>query len=205
MKKLFIILISLAILQSCQTASFKFDEKTLYKGVDFKQGKWLLAEIDAPNNITEDIQTIAQEKINELLHENVTYITDDTSLMPLNISINPSKKELVRVKGVTNYDFLVYIKSVILKDEISSVSYSYNPNEKNNPSSRKRNITSTIVEIYDLNSADIIYSRKMNASVTKSKHQKNDVSFARGTKSLIIKSTKKIFKELKQWQRNNLK
>ena len=189
----FCILISLA---SCQSSKYVFVDSNQKLGVDFTKGKWLLNEIDCPE-YSKDVLT--SETINYFkknLKSRFFHIKDINGLLIAHkINLNPNKTKLKELKDGTGYDFFINIVANKSKSDLSNDLYG--------------NQSEVFLEIYDLNLQQILYSKHVigytgqgeksvfsGSSVTQ--NVINNIPLYKSSKTLMKKSLKKIFKDLKK-------
>ncbi len=189
----FCILISLA---SCQSSKYVFVDSNQKLGVDFTKGKWLLNEIDCPE-YSKDVLT--SETINYFkknLKSRFFHIKDINGLLIAHkINLNPNKTKLKELKDGTGYDFFINIVANKSKSDLSNDLYG--------------NQSEVFLEIYDLNLQQIVYSKHVigytgqgeksvfsGSSVTQ--NVINNIPLYKSSKTLMKKSLKKIFKDLKK-------
>ncbi|MBS7252521.1 hypothetical protein [Flavobacterium branchiicola] len=199
--KLLATLLLLSIFLSCSTPSFLFltPQKT---GVDFTSGKWLLNEIDAPKNSKDQLTTESMEFFRKNLEDRISYIHDVNGLLvPRKIPLNPNKTKLKELKEGTGFDFFINISTKKNRSDFSSIELYQNDWETG------KNEASVIVEIYDLNLQQIIYTQNVvgvsrkEATESVWGTQKSDklidnIAFYRNANQLMTKALKKIFKDL---------
>ena len=191
----FCILISLA---SCQSSKYVFVDSNQKLGVDFTKGKWLLNEIDCPE-YSKDVLT--SETINYFkknLKSRFFHIKDINGLLIAHkINLNPNKTKLKELKDGTGYDFFINIVANKSKSDLSNDLYG--------------NQSEVFLEIYELNLQQIVYSKHVigytgqgeksvfsGSSVTQ--NVINNIPLYKSSKTLMKKSLKKIFKDLKKHQ-----
>lgn len=197
---LFFILFSISF-SSCTTASYTFNtgQRT---GVDFTSGKWLLNELDCPKNSKDKLTSESLKYFKKHTGERLSYINDVNGLLiTRKIHLNPTKTKLKELKDGTGFDFFINITTSKNKSDFSSLEL-YQSN--NDPG---RNEASVIVEIYDLNLQQIIYSQNVTGSTGKvnsdvaSQNQKSgklidNISLYKNADKLMQGALKKIFKDL---------
>ena len=191
----FCILISLA---SCQSSKYVFVDSNQKLGVDFTKGKWLLNEIDCPE-YSKDVLT--SETINYFkknLKSRFFHIKDINGLLIAHkINLNPNKTKLKELKDGTGYDFFINIVANKSKSDLSNDLYG--------------NQSEVFLEIYDLNLQQIVYSKHVIGYTGQGEKSVfsgssviqnviNNIPLYKSSKTLMKKSLKKIFKDLKKHQ-----
>ena len=123
--KRFIILVAIYVLFSCQSAYYTHDLESTPYGVDYSKGKWLLNEIDAPYTIQDKLAKIAKEKFSKNIGSAFKYLGDDKSMALSYVPINPDTLLLKRLKKESQFDYLINIKGVNVKNEIGFIQDGY--------------------------------------------------------------------------------
>lgn len=193
MKKYFILFIVSAFLISCTMPKYIFDNKGQSTGVDFRTGKWLLNEIDAPSNVEDQLTALALKDFKGFLNDRLVLVNEAKGLLlPRKIDVNPDKKALEDLKKGTNFDFFITIKASKIKEDFGSVDLT--PSRFNNGGTNQSEV---LLEIYDLNLAQIIYSQRVIGS-TELSQDNQDVHFSKSSRSLLIGAYKKLIKDIEK-------
>ncbi|MCP2028685.1 hypothetical protein L1276_003856 [Flavobacterium sp. HSC-32F16] len=173
-------------------------------GVDFTSGKWLLNELDCPkaskDKLTEESLTFFKKS----LGERVFYIHDVNGLLVTRkINLNPNSVKIKELKDGTGFDFFINISTKKNKSDLASVELY--PDDY----SSGKNEASVILEIYDLNLQQIIYSQNV-IGITQKENTKSvwetqksskladNVVFYKNSNVLMTGALKRIFKDLKK-------
>jgi hypothetical protein len=195
--------IFLLALSSCQTPSYMFVEGQR-TGVDFTSGKWLLNEIDCPKNSRDKLTSETMKFFKKSVGDRVFYINDVNGLLiARKIPLKPNSVKLKELKDGTGFDFFINITTRKNKSDFSSVEV-YQDN-----SDSGKNEASVILEIYDLNLKQIIYSqnvvgmtRKGDANSTsygeKSGKLIDNIALYKTSDNLMMGALKRIFKDLEK-------
>ena len=194
MKK-FAILFFIATFFSCSNRINFISEKHSYNiGLDFTKGTWLLNKIDCPNDVLNDLTGAVNSGFGAYLKDRM-YSTSslNNNLISKKIELNPSKKELQELKKVTVFDFLINIKAENIKENLPKIDVT-NHKYKNKSSNRG----SVVVEIYDLNSLEISYSKKITGIGSISESNNSDFNINKSTNEIIIACYKKIMTDLEK-------
>lgn len=150
-------------MQSCHVP-VKRDYGGLSGALVFTQNKkWLI------NNLYSDLDSIEKEKLNKKILEKFetwskgnAFSVDQANsenLLPSKISFNPDLEQLESLKTNSDYDFLVNIRTIKVRDQIASL-------EIAQPFEYSRNEAFAILEIYDLKTSKKIYSQKASSEVS---------------------------------------
>jgi hypothetical protein len=176
---------------SCSFPNYIFENKAQRTGLDFSKGNWLLNEIEAPYGVNDKLTKLALKYFSENLQERFSYInTTKDLLLPRKINLSPNKNALKDLKTGTNFDYFINIKASHSKNEFESIDIT--PHKFNNGGQKKSIV---IIEIYDLNLLEIIYSQKVIASINMPKDN-NDVHFSNSSNSLILGGYKKLINDI---------
>ena len=162
MKIKFLFLLVMVFLQSCHV-SVKREYQGLSGALVFTQNKkWLV------NNLYSDLDSFEKERLNKKILEqfqvlskgNATSVDQATSenLLPSKISFNPDLEQLESLKTNSDFDYLVNIRTIKVRDQIASL-------ELSQPFEYSRNEAFALLEIYDLKSLKKIYSQKATSEV----------------------------------------
>ena len=185
-----IILISLCFLYSCSLPSYSLKNKYEPTTIDYSHGKWLLNSIDVNGLVLKKIEPQLLEEFSSSLGERFTYYPKTLDIMiPRNIGMNPTKKQLKEIKQLTGFDYFINVKGDVLKDELGMISGTkLDKNLRSNSSYME-------LEIYDLNNEIIIYSQKVTG--TSSRQEDNhDVYFSKSAIEILNKSFDKLLKDI---------
>lgn len=191
MKKRFLFLTFLVVISSCNIPNYYF-ERTQNTGVDFRSGNWLLNEIEAPKGVIDALTKKSKKDFTSFLGERVQYIHDAKGiLIGKKVNLNPSINQMKDLRNGTNYDYFINVKAGVLKEELGSLNVSnskFNANEENR--------SQVIIEIYDLQNLQIIYSNKVIGSTKTPENSSSDVQFSKSSENLIIGGYNKLIKDL---------
>ncbi|MDN3674696.1 hypothetical protein QWY99_16770 [Flavobacterium branchiarum] len=194
-------LLFLFIISSCQSSSYVTmpGPKT---GVDFTSGKWLLNELDCPKNSRDKLTSESLDFFKKNLDERISYINDVNGLLiTRKIHLDPNKTKLKELKDGTGFDYFINIVSTKNKSDLSSVELYQNLSDLG------KNESAVILEIYDLNLQQIIFSQKVIGTThkenTKSmwETKKSDklidnITFYKTSDKLMSGALKRIFRNL---------
>lgn len=193
----------LSLFLSCSSPSYIFltPKQT---GVDFTSGKWLLNELDAPKDSKDELTETSLKFFRKNLGDRVSYIHDVNGLLvPRKIPLNPNATRLKELKEGTGFDFFINISTKKNRSDFSAIELYQSDRETG------KNEASVIVEIYDLNLQQIIYSQNV-VGVTRKQStesvwetQKSDklidnVALYKNTYALMKGALKKAFKDIEK-------
>lgn len=184
-----ILYICLILLVSCHSASYMHDIDSTPYAIDYREGKWLLNEVSSPLDIKQKLTKIAYDGFYKNLGAQLKKSEDLTNMSLSYIPINPDKLLLQRVKQETEFDYLINIESKSSENDIGSLKIGQTH-------SRQRNVAQTTLEVYDLNTSEIIYSRKVTGQVTVDESDNEDFAFVKGNNGIMISCLKKIMKKI---------
>lgn len=188
MKKL-ILFFSLILLASCKTASYVHDLDSTPYGIDYRAGKWLINNVESPIAINKKLTKIAYDGFYKNLGNQVKKAEDLPNISLSYIPLQPNKMVLEQVKKASNFDYLINIKCVSSKNDAGSI-------KMGKTYSRKRNVAEAILEVYDLNTFEIIYSRKVIGKVSIDENDNEDFLFVKDANGIMVSSLKRIMKRI---------
>ena len=177
------------LLSSCHTASYVHDLESTPYGIDYREGKWLLNEITSPELIKQKLTKIAYDgfykKLDNKLKKAENLINISLSYVP----IKPDKMLLERLKKESGFDYFINIKCMSSENAIGTLKIG-------KTYSKKRNVAEASLEIYDLNTLEIIYTRKVIGQVSIDDNDNEDFAFVKSTDGIMISSLKRIMKKI---------
>ncbi|TGD57865.1 hypothetical protein [Flavobacterium humi] len=192
MKRIVTSFITYLFLTSCSFPTYILDNKAQTTGLDFKNGKWLLNEIQAPYEVKQKLTELALKDFSSNLNDRLSYVhTTKGLLLPKNIALNPNKNDLSNLKKGTGFDYFINIKASTIKDEFGSLDTT--PHKFNTGNKQKEG--TIVVEVYDLNLLTIIYSQKAVGSINLPQDNQ-DVHFTKTASSLILGGYGKIINDI---------
>lgn len=184
-----ILYLFLILLASCKTASYMHDIESTPYGLDYSEGKWLLNEVNSPTSIKEQLTKIAYKSFQKELGDNLKKPEDlSNSSLPY-LPIEPNKLELEQIKKETNFDYVINIESKSTKNDIGSLKIG-------ETFDRRKNVAQTTLEVYDLNTLEVIYSRKVIGQVVIDELDTEDFAFVKSADGIMINCLKKILKKI---------
>lgn len=190
MKK--ILLYTLLVLStSCHTAHYTHDLYSTSYGIDYRKGKWVINDVSAPETIKEKLTDIAYDFFYDELGPQLKKPEDITTYSLPYVPIDPDTLRLEQFKTATNFDYLINIKSETTKDDIG-------PLKIGDTYRKEKKIAYTILQIYDLNTFETIYSRKVTGEITITEDDNKDFAFVKSSYSMMVKCLKKILKKIEK-------
>lgn len=190
MKHIYLIsFISFCFLTSCLTASYQKSVDSSTYGVDYREGKWVLNTIECPFTIKDKMVKLATNHFDEKLGKNFYDANSDKSFAISYIPINPDSLLLKRIKIETKSDYIINIKGEKITDNIGAANLG-------RVYSSQSNSAKTTLQIYDLNTSEIIFSQTVTGSVNIDENTSKEFRFTKQANSIIISSLKKILKKI---------
>lgn len=179
-------------LVSCSFPSYIFEDNNSKTGLNFKEGKWLLNEIDAPNDYKTETKDIIYNDLKKYLGDRFSYRFDINGIIiPKKVDLYPSQNILKELKKGTNYDYFVNVKVKVIKNSLKDVDLTNHKYNKNNSKS-----VEVYFEVYDLNLLEIIYSKKAIGSIKVNNNNNSDIILSKSVSKLVIGSTNKVLKNI---------
>ncbi|MDT0646711.1 hypothetical protein RM545_08415 [Zunongwangia sp. F260] len=185
---------ALLALTSCHVPSYTFDPRFTRAAIKFEEGKYLLNNIKAPESIRQKLEEMVTEEISQYLQKDITLVRNAGGVfIPFTIPENPDAAFLESLKtGISGYDYLINVRTGILSDDIEDI-------EVGNIQNSEENLVSVSLEIFDLKSAQSIYFQKVSGYLS-ARDDSKDFSFAKSSKSMVVKCLKKILKRIEKNQ-----
>lgn len=208
-KTIFFFIILVSTLQSCFVNVIR-DYDGLSKTLVFNQNKkWLI------NNVYTDLDATQDEQLNNKILETFNKLSSGNALsidearknnlLPSTISFAPDLEQLQSLKENSGFDFIVNIRTKIIKNQLASL-------ELENPLQYSKNSAFAILEVYDLKTLKKIYYQKAYSenSLDKAKtypeysaeevrqNKKEGPHFNYSAETLSIKDLKKILKDIEK-------
>lgn len=184
-----ILFIYVLLLVSCHSTSYVHELESTPYGIDYREGKWLLNEIASPESIKQKLTGIAYNGFYKKLGDKLEKAEDLKNISLSHVPIKPDKMYLERIKKESGFDYLINIKSSSSENEIGSLKIGQTY-------SKKKNVAESILEVYDLNTLEIIYSRKVIGKVSVDDNDTEDFSFVQSANGIMIGSFKRIMKKI---------
>lgn len=147
-------------------------------GVDYNHGKWLLNNIDAPYAIKDRLEEIAKKEFSKYLGNSLLCASETKIFSLPYVPINPDTLILKHLKKESKCDFLINIKGDVIKNTYNKI------------------ITETFLQIYNLNTLKIVYTRKVTGKHEIDEDDNRDVVFSKSANGIMISSLKRILKKL---------
>jgi len=98
-RKIIALLLVSAVAISCNSPLYFYDNKVENARLDFHNGKWLLNEVDCPNEIKEELTELVFRKFKKHLKRRISYAHDVPGIMlPRKTELNPTKSKLAALK-----------------------------------------------------------------------------------------------------------
>lgn len=212
MKKSYLLVFIFLMLLNCYVP-VRRDYQGMSKSLVFnKNKKWLINDAYTDLNATqrEELNLKILQTFQELSSGNAATVLEakKQNLIPSKISLNPTLEELEALQG-SQYDYLVNVRTKIVKDQIASL-------EIEKPLQYSKNEAFAIVEIFDLKTLKRCYYQKAS-SQTERNPQKTYPEYsgqelynekingkdkgpylAYSASALSIKNLKKILKDIEK-------
>jgi hypothetical protein len=149
----------------------------------------LLNEINSPQSIKSKLTKIAYDSFYDNLGDKLKKAEDLTSISLSYVPMKPEKMFLERAKKESDFDYLINIKCSSSKNEIGGLKIGQTR-------SKKKNVAESTLEVYDLNTLEIIYSRKVTGQVSIDNNDNEDFSFVKSANGIMTSCLKKIIKKI---------
>lgn len=191
LKFLWLFLIIVFCFSSCHTPRYHYHQSSTPHGIDFREGKWLLNRVDAPEALRVKITEKIEEDFTEYLGSNLHNINNVPGLfMKYHIPLNPNKFILQDLKIGTGYDYFINIKAKAPHNEIGAL-------QIGKIRESQKNQGEITIQIYDLNTEDIIYTQHI-IGILQVEHDNKDFAFAKDANQIIMGGLKRILKRIEK-------
>jgi hypothetical protein len=193
MRKILFLLFATALFISCSFPNYIIENKAQTLGLDFTQGKWLLNDIDCPGNVYKELTQMSERDFGSYLQDRLFPVYGVREIiLPRKINFNPSKNKLLEIKkGCDGFDYFINIRAGKLKEEVGPLDIK----PQNRISQERSNRSEVLIEVYDLNLAQIIYSQKV-IGTTIVTDDLQEVHLAKTSRSLLLEAYNKIMKDI---------
>ncbi|WP_157492096.1 hypothetical protein [Mangrovimonas sp. ST2L15] len=188
-KSINLIYFILLIVSSCHTATYLHDLESTPYGIDYREGKWLLNDPNVPYSIQKKQTKLAYTFFYNQLGSQLV-VADSLPYALPHLPINPDTLRLENFKKITHFDYVINIESKSIEDDIGSFKIG-------KPYGKSKNRAYTILQVYDLNTLETIYSRKVLGQVTLDEKDNNDLTLVKSTNGLMVSALKKILRKIK--------
>lgn len=187
------LIVLILILSSCSVPNYVFQNDLQTTGVNFSTGRWLLNEVNAPAEVRSRITTLAQNDFGAVAQGRMHYAPETPGLLlPRQIGLQPDKGILSDLQQGTGFDYFINIKAEPTRSDYGTVDLTPHKLDRGG-----NNSAFVVVEIYDLNRGEIIYSQRVVGSVSRN-DDNNDVHFGKSVNELMVNAYKKLFSDLKR-------
>ncbi|NKQ38412.1 MAG: hypothetical protein HF967_02860 [Methanosarcinales archaeon] len=196
MKKTFYMLSILLVLISCGIAKTKYNYYyETGKYLDLSKGKWILNKVYTNYDETK-IYDIALEEFGEILGDSLYEISTfrNDRILAEQYPFEPSVSELKEIKLITNCDYLINVKSNILKNEGGSLSYN-----RGSQFDSDTNRASSTIKIYDLNALVLVSDVSVTGSSSNIKKPNDDgFTYMSNSTNILVNGLTKLIKKYKK-------
>lgn len=192
MKKIVLLFLIVLLFSSCSFPSYVFEDNNSRTTLSFKEGKWLLNEIDAPADYKDDCQSLVYNHFRKHLGDRILYIHDIKGLLiSKKTEMSPGKSKMADLKKGTGFDFFINIKTKVNKNSLQDIDLTNHRFNKN-----KSKSVEVFFEVYDLNLTEIIYSKRVIGTIKINDNNNSDINFSKSTSKLVAGCLNKILKDI---------
>lgn len=176
---------------SCATPSFHYINNNINTGVDLKNGKWLLNNIEASYPLNKELHKIINGYFVSKLGKRLFCINNVKSLYLNDKDLTSSKSKMIALYKETNIHFFICASAKVLKKEFDAIDTT-NHRFKN---SEKENKVQVEINIYDLKNGEVLFKKTL-VGTTVLQQNNSDINLTTSNDFMIKKGIKKIIKEL---------
>lgn len=192
MRKFFLFSLIVLLFTSClgpDTANYFLYNKDKMNGLDFSKGKWLIGEIEVNPYARTNLTNLVLDDFNEYLGDRVKYSVNERSLLlPKQIPVHPTKSVILDLKKGADFDYFINIKCKTSINDLSNFEFIDHYYYK-----KRMSYAQVILEVYDLNTGEIIYSQASGGSI-----EKVNTTTNKPTTIITIGSYKAIINDIKK-------
>lgn len=190
----YILLGFILIISSCAIPKYTH-VYTSSKYLDLRKGVWLVNY--ASGNTPDYLKRSVEEKvIHEFKELGVDTIFSLRELIldyitPEHFTNNLSQETLGLLNQTTDFNYILSIETLKIKDELSGLMISA-------PEEESQSISEVILKVFDIKSQQLIYSQRIIGKVTMDEDYP-DYSFAKSANGLVYGAVKHGLKEIKKY------
>lgn len=189
MKKVCLVFFALFfIVTSCRMASYQSTVNSDAYGIDFREGTWLLGDVESPLSINDKLNKIAIDGFSKHLGNNLLLEKELNHVGVPFVPLSPDNFTLEQLKEDVKSDYYINIKCTKIKGELGVM-------QLGTLYSEGQNMAETTVEVYDLNTFEVIYSKTIIGNVT-ARGKDEDFKFQKSTTGMMVSSLKKIIRSI---------
>lgn len=202
MKNHLFLIIFIFVCSSCSMPGYILENRVQTTGLDFREGKWLLNEIDVPYSLSDELNKQIFTDFEKNLGNRLVRIRNTKGIiLPNKMQFYPNKETLKTLKtGINGYDYFINIKASIKKNQLGEMQFGENQiGQIDIPPQRiiTRGIKQAeiIIEIYDLNLLQTVYSQKAIGTINLPQNN-GEVNFSTSVYGLIRGGYKRLIKDI---------
>jgi hypothetical protein len=186
-KTLYFLLLS--FLSSCNVTHYFLHSTEKVNSLDFTKGTWLIGDIEVDQNTKTKLTRLVIADFSNYLGRRVKYSMDERKhIVTKEVPLKLDKLAILELKKGADSDYYVNIKCKNAKNDFSNFEF------KNHFYYKKQmTYAEVILEVYDLNKGEIIYSRASGGCLEEELSITNQP-----TSVVIIGCYKKIINDIKK-------
>lgn len=182
-------LLLLLLFSSCAQTFYHKQKFVQPQGLDFSRGNWFLGVIEINKGMSDELADAVLKDFSGIAKGTVKYAATEKSVLVVNdVPLHPGKEVMLDLKRTTGSDFYINLKCASKrKDKVNFESdYQMYFDEK-------MTYGVVILEVYDLNRQEVLYSQAVTGKCHEETGINNDFE-----RKVILGCYKAIFKEIKK-------
>lgn len=194
LRKLLVFISSTILITSCAIPNYNHIYKSP-KGLDLRSGKWLVSYVEG-NLSTDESKMVAKKIYKEFKEIGVDSIQliDNVSfdyIIPDRFQFLVSKQTLQLLHRTTDFNYMIGVRAVKIKDELTSIMI-------DPPYKECENKSKVEIVVHDIGNREKIYHQTIIGTVTMDEDD-DEVIFTKSTKGLIKGAVKRGMREIKKY------
>mgnify|MGYP000376684005 CR=1 FL=1 len=192
--KIIVYISSTILITSCAIPNYNHRYKSP-KGLDLRTGKWLVSYVEG-NLTTDESKMLAKEVFREFKEIGVDSIQliDNVRfdyILPDRFRFLVSTQTLDLLHKTTDFNYMIGVKAVRIKDELASIMI-------DPPYKESENKSKVEIVVHDIDDREKIYHQTITGTVTLDEED-DEVIFTKSTKGLIEGALKRGLKQIKKY------
>ncbi len=187
------LLLIIVVISSCAIPNYQHIFESS-KVLDFRSGKWLVNNIEAdlPWKSKKALTDNLLKELNDFRGDSVYFIDNILFkyIVPSRFQFDMSLEVLELLNSTTDFDYLISIKAIKNRNELSDIMLS-------SPMTYSKSESEVWIVVYEIKSGFKIYSHRIIASVALGGND-DDIIFAKSAHSLVFDALRKGLKKIKK-------
>ena len=163
------------------------------KGLDLRSGQWLINNVQADSYIENSVKEKIYQGFMEMGVDSIQRVdeVDFMYITPDHFNFNLSAETLSLLQKTTEYDYIISVDVLKIKNELSGIMIS-------SPDRESSSIAEVTITVHDINRLKKIYHQRIIGTVTIEEND-DDTVLAKSATGLIYGAINKGLKEIKKY------